>query len=112
MKVIRDCTQIIGRVERGDLAVDLTREIDIVLQAVRDAAGPKTSAKGSVTLKLNFEVTGVNLEILGDITSKVPKRPRAASMYFLTKDGEISDEHPDQDDLFRAPRAVKDDSAA
>jgi hypothetical protein len=49
MKIIRDCTQIIGRVERGDLAADLTREIDTVLQAVREAVGPKTAAEGSVT---------------------------------------------------------------
>jgi hypothetical protein len=93
-------------IERGDAAHDLTIEIEKVLKAVQDAAGPKTAAKGNVTLKLNFEVSGVNLTIDAEITSKVPKRPRGKSMYFLTGDGEISTEHPQQPDMF-GPRDAK-----
>lgn len=46
MKVIRQCTEIIGVIERGDAAHDLTLEIEKVLKACQDAAGPKTKVKG------------------------------------------------------------------
>lgn len=97
---IRECTQIIGMIERGDAAHDLTVEIEKVLLALQDAAGPKTAAKGSVTLALKFEVVGQNLTIEADITSKTPKKKRAQSMYFLTKDAKISTEHPQQINMF------------
>lgn len=106
MSKIREFTQIIGVIERGDAADDLTKEVNKVLEALRDAAGPKSTAKGSVTLKLNFAVQGQTIEIDAEIGSSIPKAKRARSLYFLTKDGEISTEHPNQKDLFEGPRAV------
>lgn len=100
MKTIRQYVDVVGTIERGDAAHDLTREIDKVLEALRDAAGPKSKAKGSVTLKLDFVVEGVNVEIEADISSKVPKIKRARTFMFLTQDGQLSTEHPHQPDMF------------
>ena len=97
---IRDATQIIGMLERGDLAAALTEELSKVVEACREAAGPKTKAKGQVTLKIEIEVEGVQITLTGDIGSKTPKAPRAGSIYFLAPDGAISTEHPQQMDMF------------
>jgi hypothetical protein len=99
MKRIRDATQIIGLLEDGDLASDLSNEIQHVLDKLRDAAGPKRAAKGSVTLKLNFEVEGVSTTIDADIASKTPKAKRSSSFFFVTDDG-LSTEHPKQVQMF------------
>jgi hypothetical protein len=99
VKRIRDATQIIGMLENGDLANDLSNEISHVLEKLRDAAGPKGKAKGSVSLKLTFAVEGVSTEIDADIASKVPKLTRARSFFFVTDDG-LSTEHPKQMQMF------------
>ncbi len=99
MKGIRDANTIIGLLEDGDLAADLSTEIQKVFQALRDQAGPKTSAKGSVTLTMNFEVEGVSMEVDASITSKIPKPKRGKSFFFVTDDG-LSTEHPKQANMF------------
>jgi hypothetical protein len=104
MKIIRQCTEIIGVIERGDAAHDLTLEIEKVVKACQDAAGPKTKAKGQVILKLDFEVEDRFIEIKADISSKVPKLKRGSTAYFLTQDGQITTEHPSQKDMFDGPR--------
>lgn len=106
MKKIRDATQIIGMLERGDVAQALSVEIEKALVALQDAAGPKSKAKGSVTLKLNLEVLGQSVEIEADITSKVPKPKRGRSFYFVTQDGALSTEHPQQLDML-GPREAR-----
>ena len=95
MKRIRDATQIIGMLEDGELSCDLSNEISFVLDKLRDAAGPKSKAKGYVTLKLNFAVEGVSTEIDAEISSKTPKAKRGRSFFFVTDDG-LSTEHPKQ----------------
>ena len=106
MKVIRECTQIIGTIERGDAAHDLTLEIEKVLSALQDQATAKGTVKGSVTLMLDFAVQGQNVVIEAAITSKVPKVKRGQTFMFLTADGKLSNEHPTQMSMFDGPREV------
>lgn len=96
---IRNADQLLAMLEDGDLSNDLFNEITKVLDALREAAGPKSKAKGSVTLTLNFEVEGVSTEISTDIKSKMPKQKRARSWLFLGEDG-LSTEHPRQISMF------------
>lgn len=100
MKKIRDATQIIGMLERGDTAAALTDEITHALTALQDQAGQKAKVKGTVSLKLNFTVEGQSVEIEAEIASKLPKAKRGRSFYFLTQDGQLSTEHPQQADMF------------
>lgn len=106
MKTIRECTQIIGTIERGDAAHGLTNEIDKTLKALQEAAGEKRSVKGSVTMTLNFSLEGQNMEIEAVITSKLPKVKRPRTFMFLTQNAELSLEHPTQGSLFEGPREV------
>lgn len=108
MKRITQASDIVALVERGDLNHDLSNEISKTLTELRDQAPPKGKVKGSVTLKLNFSVDGNSVEIEAAIDSKVPKRPRGNSVYFLTQDGALSTEHPQQDNFnFDGPREVR-----
>ena len=91
--------EILALAEGGDLQADITKEMDKVIQACRDAAGAKGSASGSVTLKMNFTVQGVDLIVASNIATTVPKQPRAASHMFISDDG-VSREHPKQRNFF------------
>ena len=107
-KRLKQASEIIGVIERGDLNHDLTNEIEKVLKALQEQAPPKGKIKGSVSLKLGFTVSANSVELDSVIDSKVPKRPRQTSLYFLTQDAELSTEHPQQEAMeFSEPRVVR-----
>ena len=107
MKTLGQANEIIGKIERGDLNADLTAEIKAVLTRLQDLAPPKGKVKGRVSLTLNFTVEGKSVEIDSAIDSKTPKAQRSRSLFFLTPDGDLSTEHPQQTDMFPGPREVR-----
>ena len=104
MRKIRDATEIIARLEGGDLAADLSKEIETAIVALTEHAGDRNVARGSLTLTLSFEIAHGKAEITADIKSKLPKRLRRTSFFFATDDGALSLEHPSQHDMF--PREI------
>lgn len=109
MKKIRDATMIIGMLEGGEVAAALSAEITGTLAALKDLAGdrPKSKVKGKVTLTLDIEVEGATATLSAAIDSKRPKPVRGSSFYWVLDDGSLSTEHPQQTDMFAAPRAVR-----
>lgn len=97
---LRQATELIGALERGELAADLTEEIARVVQGCQEAAERTGKAKGLVTLKLAIEVEGKTATIEGSIEGKPPKLPRERTLYFVSNDGTLSTEHPQQTDMF------------
>lgn len=108
MALIRDPGQLIGALEHGQLHTDLAETIHDTISKLQAITGdnPKASAKGYVSLKLDFKVADGRIEFDTDLSSKTPKLPRRSTVFFLTEDGEISTEHPRQRDMFGGPNAV------
>ena len=106
MKKIRDAQTIIGMLEGGELAAALSDDITETLAKLKGLSGdrPKNKVKGKVTLTLEFEVENGAVTVLAGIDTKVPKAPRGQSFYWLTDDGALSTEHPQQTDMFSGPR--------
>lgn len=106
MKRIRDSQTIIGALEGGEAAAELSREITETLAKLKELSGdrPKSKVKGSVTLKLDIEVENGTAVITADIASKRPKPVRGSSFYWVLDDGSLSTEHPQQTDMFAGPR--------
>lgn len=106
MKRIREAQTIIGSLEHGETAAELTRIITKTLSELKELAGnrPKHKVKGSVSLKLNIEVEQGTATITADIDAKTPKPLRGASFYWVLDDGALSLEHPQQQDMFSGPR--------
>lgn len=107
MKKIRDAQTIIGMLEGGELAAALSTDMQETLaklKALADAQGPKSRVKGKVSLTLEFAIEGGTVEVLAGIETKVPKAPRSRSFYWVTDDGALSTEHPQQTDMFAGPR--------
>lgn len=100
MARINDPLVMIGSLERGDFAADLSAEIRKILPELQEIAGDRGRATGTVALTFKFSVKGETVEIEADLSSKTPKKQRASSTFFLTKNGELSDEHPRQNEMF------------
>lgn len=108
-RTLSQASDLIAVLEDGDLNADLSSEMHKVLSELQDLApaGGKGKVKGSVTLKIDFAVSGKTVELDTTFTSKVPKRPRASSHYFITPDAQLSTDHPQQERLFEGPREVR-----
>lgn len=104
MARIRDSLTIVGMVEDGEIANEFTAELTRMLATLKEHAGPKGKAKGSVTLKIEADVDGGMVSLAGDVATKVPKKKRGSSMYWLLDDGSLSTEHPQQMNMFAGPR--------
>lgn len=107
MKKIRDAQTIIGMLEGGELAAQLSTDISETLTKLKtlsETMGRKAKVKGKVTLALDFEVEAGAVTVLAGIETKVPKAPRGSSFYWVTDDGSLSTEHPQQTDMFGGPR--------
>lgn len=109
MKRIRDAQTIIGSLEGGETAAELSTTITETLAYLRDHCGgrPKAKAKGKVTLTIDIEVEGNNAVLTAEIAVKKPKRTRSSSFFWVLEDGSLSTEHPSQADMFASPREVR-----
>ncbi|WP_062111093.1 hypothetical protein [Aureimonas sp. AU40] len=106
MKKIRDVQTVIGLLEDGQLAQDFSDLLQKTLADLKELAGPKGKAKGSVTLKMDLTAEGGTVTINSDIAAKTPKSGRAASVLFVLDDGSLSTEHPRQMSMFGGPRDI------
>ena len=113
MKKIRDAQTIIGLLEGGDFANDLSAAITESLAKLKEMAGnrPKAKVKGKIKVALHLTVEQGTVTIETDIVPELPKKPRGSSFYWVTDDGSLSPEHPQQTDMFSGPRGVAAASA-
>lgn len=95
MKKIRDATTVLGLLEDGDLAADFSTELNGLIQKLRELSGPKSTAKGSITLKLDIKMEGISSTVDATIDVKAPKAKRSSTFFYATEDG-LSTEHPRQ----------------
>lgn len=94
--ILNNIDEIMGALERGELAKDFATAIRNVLQALYDADG----GKGGVTLKLKISAKAEMVTIKADIVEQLPPKDRRSSSFFMTGDGRLSLQHPDQVDMF------------
>ncbi|MFG1246757.1 hypothetical protein [Xanthobacter flavus] len=108
MQRIRDAQTILGTLEDGELAKELSFQITDSLRQLKEQCGnrPKVKAKGKVTLTINLEVQDGSVTIDCEVAAKVPKPPRASTFLWVLEDGSLSTEHPKQMDMFAGPKPV------
>jgi hypothetical protein len=116
VKKIRDAQTIIGMLEHGEVADELSTMLTDTVAYLKNLAregGKKGKAKGKVTLSLSIEVDGggqVTMKAKPDRT--LPPRPRGETVCWANDDGTLSTEHPQQTDMFAGPRVARERSDA
>jgi len=96
----RNFGQFVAEHEDGRFHAAATDVFHATLVAVRDAAMLKGGiAKGKLTLTLDIEMDGENIEIIADLVAKVPKLKRGRSIWWLTPQGHLCRSNPSQPEL-------------
>jgi len=101
----RPFLDLLADLRRGKVNADLTDAVHELMQACVD-----TGKKGSLTLSLTFEPDKNDesrFAVLDQITVKTPRRTVKPSLFYLTRDGNLSRTDPDQD-AFEGLREVPD----
>jgi hypothetical protein len=93
--IIDDIRELFGHLEKGRLQHDLGMAVNEVTEHLALLGG----GTGTVTLTLSFTAKQPLLDIKGEIKTTLPKAKRKNSIAFLTQDGRISLQHPDQQPL-------------
>ena len=104
MGVIRDPNMVLAMLEGGAFATKFRAEMSKVVKTLSDLSGEKGTASGSMTMKLKFVMKGQTVEITPELASKLPAEKSMPETLFVTRSGELSDEHPRQMNMF--PRTL------
>jgi hypothetical protein len=106
-KTIRDLSTLVGLIDRGHAIREANEAMADVLTTLNERSldSPKKKFKGKVTIEVEFEVTNSIAMIAAKVKAKKPEPERGSSLYWLTGDGELTAEHPQQPDMFRPREA-------
>lgn len=87
---------VLSELDRGSLIDKASDELKKLIQAVS-----LTEKAGTITLKLKVHPTrtGKTVEIEGIVEAKRPKAPASPSLWYVTKDFELSRKDPNQSEF-------------
>ncbi|RYG99437.1 MAG: hypothetical protein EON58_03915 [Alphaproteobacteria bacterium] len=109
MKIIRDAKTLFGMLESGKLNEEMSATLQETQRQLQELVMAQPNRKFSATVKLELKLTANGEMIYFDAEIppvKMPKLPRRSSVFFMTDDGNISTEHPQQMDMIGGPREV------
>lgn len=109
MSIIRDPVTMFAMLEGGTFGTKLRAEMTKVVKTLSDLAGEKGTAKGTLNLKIKFDMKGQTCEITPEVSSKLPMEKGMPETLFVTRSGELSDEHPRQLAMFPRKTAADED---
>lgn len=99
-------THLLPLLRGGAVTSEMSEEIARVVNRVQNQEGSGKPKVGTVTLKLTIakhssqRSTADAVLILAEVSSKAPEDPEPTDFFFLTEDGALSQEHPNQQDAF------------
>jgi len=94
----RSFARFIEQVADGEAQITASAELHELGKALkREASAQNAKVKGKLTLSLSFEADPMGAITVGyDVDMKAPKPKRGGSIFWTTKDGNLSAEHPRQ----------------
>jgi hypothetical protein len=102
--ILKTTDEILGALERGELSRDFAEAMNSCCEALVAAE------EGSATLTLKIKLSAKNevVSIKSNVTTSLPEKKRRSTTLFLTGDGRLSQQHPDQIDIFeRGERSTR-----
>lgn len=98
----RTITEIFEDLGHGQTALELERQLQNVVRAVRE-----TAKVGTVSLKMKIKPNGEEaVSILSEVDSKAPVKPLGESSFYANSKGHLGKRPPGQTDMFDDARDV------
>lgn len=88
---------VLSQIRGGAALTDANKELRAVVMAVKS-----TGKKGSITLKIDIEPDKTDETVVTfqpDVTIKVPRKPYAKGLFYVSENGDVSREDPRQTEL-------------
>lgn len=101
--ILNTTDEIMGALERGDLSKDFAMKFRELLQSCTEHDG-----SGTLTLKLKVSAKDEMVSIKSALSTVLPQRERRSSSFFVTGDGRLSMQHPNQVDMGFAEQRRRD----
>lgn len=97
----RGFAPFLQQIDDGELHTELSKTTQQLVGELYDFADRyRRPGKGTLTVTLSFSVDGNGaIAVAGDVKTKTPKKPRAASVFFRTPGNNLSIENPRQQKL-------------
>lgn len=104
---------ILESCEDGVLLDELSDRVRDLIAAMREQQSARgTRPRGSLTLKLDFVMDAVTVEVRADVSVKEPKTERQRSIFWYLRDHSLSANNPRQIVMDLPPREVDIPSTA
>lgn len=92
---VRLFTDVMRDMRFGETLDEISEEFNKLVSAVEN-----TGKQGELTFKVKLKPSSSGaIEVIDDITSKIPKLARGTSLFFATPEGNLVRNNPRQDDL-------------
>lgn len=103
MAKIRDLNTLLGMLDRGHVIREANGQLAEVLTGLNEisAEAPKKAIKGSLAIKVDIELKDGIATISASVEKKLPKRVPGTALFWVDGEGELTNEHPSQPDMFR-----------
>lgn len=92
--------QFIGFLEDGQFDADVAADLKEMAAQLQDIASTQGSAKGKLTVEIDFKVNNGMFVIGAKHKIKMPEEIRAASVAWTTEDNRFTPHKPNQGQLF------------
>lgn len=110
MTQVKDLNTLLGLINDGRSIAEINDLWPTLVKDLLDLSSDdsKKTFKGTITLKLTVEVQAGIAQVSLESAIKAPSRKPEVSIFFPTRDGYLSDEHPKQIAMFGGgrPRVV------
>lgn len=100
--MVTDFIAVIAEMRNGQVAADISRKLNELMDAIRDTGGP-----GALTLKLKVKPSTIDIhegvkevEITHSCEITKPEKPIGKAIFFVSRDGNLTRTDPDQQELF------------
>lgn len=88
-------TDVMRDMRFGETLDEISEEFNKLVTAVES-----TGKQGELTFKVKLKPSSSGaIEVIDDISSKIPKLPKGTSLFFATPEGNLVRNNPRQDDL-------------
>lgn len=97
---LRSFAQFLAQLEDGRLHGDLSDGLRDIIEKLHDAAiNAGGTAKGRVSVNIDFLLKGGVVEVTADYALKAPKLARGRSIFWATPENNLTRRNPAQPDL-------------
>ena len=96
-KVERNIITFLEEIDEGRLAANATDELAVLVREIHSLSKIEgLKPKGRLTIEITIMSNKTVMDVVGEVKTRLPRRPRSGSSFFRTRDNQLSAVNPAQ----------------